>query len=178
MGWLVLNWGGLKLRKLFINNWFHVSSGLVSGGGGIVVGCWNSITCLGGILLGCSSAEKWRDHWKNNFFRNNSVVLSMWDRPIETVKNIWVNIWCIFDWILSQNCRNTLSLHHTVDQLARSAKTWKLFCLPYYLQPRPLLIRWKNIKIQVWLWFSIVWTVFNKTITWHLHHNICCLGEP
>ena len=43
--------------------------------------------CLGGFLLGGSSAEKW-----GFFFINNSVVLSMCDGPIETVKYIWVNI--------------------------------------------------------------------------------------
>ena len=52
----------------------------------------------------------------------NPVGLSMCDGPIETVKYIWVNIWCMLDWILSQKCRNTLPLHK-VDQLARSAKT-------------------------------------------------------
>ena len=26
-------------------------------------------------------------------------------------ENIWANIWCKPDWILSQNCRNTLPLH-------------------------------------------------------------------
>ena len=41
--------------------------------------------------------------------------------PIEAVKYILVNIGFILDWILSQNCINTLSLH-TVDQLANSAK--------------------------------------------------------
>ena len=33
-----------------------------------------------------------------------------------------VNICWLLDWIFSQNCRNTLSLH-TVDQLASSAKS-------------------------------------------------------
>ena len=47
------------------------------------------------------------------------VGLSICD---EAVKYIWVNIWFMFDLILSQNCRNTLSLH-TVNQQARSAKT-------------------------------------------------------
>ena len=30
----------------------------------------------------------------------NPVVLSMYDGPIETVKHIWVNIFCILDRIL------------------------------------------------------------------------------
>ena len=67
-------------------------------------------TCLGGFLLGGSNAEKCGDHQKKNFFINNSVGLSMCDGPIKTVKYIWVNILCMLHWILSQNCRNTLSL--------------------------------------------------------------------
>ena len=50
----------------------------------------------------------------------------MYDYPIETVECIWVNIWCMLDWIWSQNCRNTLLLH-TVDQLLKSAKNETLF---------------------------------------------------
>ena len=46
--------------------------------------------------------------------------LSLYDGPMETFKYIWVNIWCMPKWILSQNCRNTLPLD-TVDQLVRSA---------------------------------------------------------
>ena len=47
----------------------------------------------------------------------------MCDSPIETVKYIWVNIWCMLHWILSKKkCRNTFPLR-TVDQLARSAKS-------------------------------------------------------
>ena len=55
-------------------------------------------------------------------FCENLVGLSMSDGPIETVKYIWINIWCMLDWILSQNCRNTRPLH-TADQLVGSAKT-------------------------------------------------------
>ena len=51
----------------------------------------------------------------------NPVGLSLYDGPIKTVEYIWVNIWWILDWILSQNCRNTLPLH-TVNQLMRSPK--------------------------------------------------------
>ena len=50
----------------------------------------------------------------------NPFGLSMFDGPTETVKYIWVNILCMLDWILSQNCRNTLA-SHTVDQLPRSS---------------------------------------------------------
>ena len=41
---------------------------------------------------------------------------------------IYVNIWCMLDWILSQNWRNTLHLD-TVDQLVRSAKNETLLYL-------------------------------------------------
>ena len=78
--------------------------------------------CLGGFLLEGSNVEKWCDHQKN-FFINNSKGFSMCHGLIETVKYIWVNISCMLDWILSQNCRNTLPLQ-TVDQLVlRNAKT-------------------------------------------------------
>ena len=36
--------------------------------------------------------KNWGDHRKKNLFINNSVVLSMCEGPIETVKYIWVNI--------------------------------------------------------------------------------------
>ena len=42
--------------------------------------------------------------------RENPVGLSIFGVPMETAEYIWVSIWCMLDWILSQNCRNTLSL--------------------------------------------------------------------
>ena len=51
-----------------------------------------------------------------------------WSSVWRSYKNCWihlVNIWWMLDWMLSQNCRNTLSLH-TVDQLASSAKSDRL----------------------------------------------------
>ena len=51
----------------------------------------------------------------------NPVGLSMHDDPMDTTEYICVNIWCMLDWILSQNYKNTLPLH-TIHQLARSAK--------------------------------------------------------
>ena len=41
---------------------------------------------------------------------------------------IWLNIWCMLDWVLSQNCRNTLLLQ-TTDQLVSSAKNEMLLYL-------------------------------------------------
>ena len=74
-----------------------------------------------GFLLGGSNAKKWGGSRKKNFFISNYVGLSMCDGPIETVKYIWVNTWCILDWILPQDCRNTLPLHRT-DQLREECK--------------------------------------------------------
>ena len=37
-------------------------------------------------FFGGSNAEKWGNYRKKNFFINNSVALSMCDRPIETDK--------------------------------------------------------------------------------------------
>ena len=39
-----------------------------------------------------------------------------------------VNIWWMLDWLLSQNCRNTIPLQ-TVDQLASSTKNKRLLWL-------------------------------------------------
>ena len=77
----------------------------------------------------------------------NRMWVSMCGSPIENVTYIWVNIWFMLDWISSQNCKNTLPLH-TVDQRARSAKTWTLLRPSNCLQekPMPLLITWKNFK--------------------------------
>ena len=59
----------------------------------------------------------------------NPVGHSMYDGPMETVEYIWVNIWCILDWISSQNCRNTLPLHK-IDQLVmKSTKNETLLWL-------------------------------------------------
>ena len=133
---------------------------------------------FGGIFLGGSFKCKkmgWQSHRKNNFFINDYVGLSMCDCPMETVKYIWVNIWCMLDWILSENCRNTLPLHTVVEQLGvQKLKT--LLCPINWLQPMPtsLLTRWKNIKIQIWLWFCIVWTVCKTRITWHFHYYTYC----
>ena len=56
------------------------------------------------------------------------ISSSLPDVPLETVEYIWVNIWCILYWILSQNFRNTFPLH-SFDQLLRSAKNDTLFYL-------------------------------------------------
>ena len=45
---------------------------------------------------------------------------------METVEYIWVNIWCLLDWILSQNFGNTLPLH-TFEGLLRDAKMIRCF---------------------------------------------------
>ena len=132
-------------------------------------------TCVEGFLLGgrfkCRNMG-WPSHQKQkkNFFINNAVGLSMGDYPIETVKYIWVKIWCILNWILSQNCITSFAYS---SWTTRSAKTYKAVVPNQLLQPTPapLLTRWKNtIKIQVYLWFCIVWTVFNTRTTWHFHY--------
>ena len=45
----------------------------------------------------------------------------MCDGPTEIFECIWVNIWCMLDWIWSQNCRDTLLLH-TAGQLVGAQK--------------------------------------------------------
>ena len=123
-----------------------------------------------------SNAEKWGDHWKRNFLINNSVGLSMYDNSIETVKYISVNIWCMLDWMLSQmhkctsfaynwstskNCEN-LDAVVPEQLLATKADT-----VAYH----------KNTKIQVWLWFCIVWTISYTTTMWNFHYYKYYLGK-
>ena len=96
----------------------------------------------------------------------NSVGFSMCDCPIETVKYIWVSIWCMLDWILSQSCRNTTSLDAVVPYQLLAAN---IDAVAYQME--------EYLKIQVWLWFCIVWTVFNTTTTWHFHYYMHCLGK-
>ena len=62
---------------------------------------WGNVISQGGLWKSCGTLHMW---WS---YRNFWIHL--------------VNIWWILDWILSQNCRNTLPLH-TVDQLVSSAK--------------------------------------------------------
>ena len=139
-------------------------------------------TCLGGFLLrGRFKCGKmgWPLHRQKNFYINDPVGLSMCECPTETVKYILVNIWCMFDWISSsQNCRYTLPLHTAVEQL-RVQKLKTLLCPTNCLQPTPtsLLTKWKNTKIQIWLWFCFVWTVFNTRTTWHFHYYMYCLRK-
>ena len=74
-----------------------------------------------GAIKGRSSTVKYVETLFEGAACENSVGLCLYGDPIETVEYIWVNIWRMLDWILSQNCRNTLPLN-TVDQLVRSAK--------------------------------------------------------
>ena len=69
------------------------------------------------MYLGCWVEWRWA--------YENPVGLSMCDCPTETVKCIWVNIWCMLDWILSKNlaeihflCINLIS-KQTVQKLRR-----------------------------------------------------------
>ena len=59
--------------------------------------------------------------WSRKSYLGPAEIMYMCDDPIETVECIWVNIWCMLDWIGSQNCRNTLLLH-TAGQLVRRTK--------------------------------------------------------
>ena len=47
-----------------------------------------------------------RDRKRGAF--KNPVGLCMYEGHMDTVEYIWVSIWCMFDWILSPKCRNTL----------------------------------------------------------------------
>ena len=52
-----------------------------------------------------------KKNWGGN--RMKKFCSEMWRNtvqgggPIDTDEYIWVNIWCMLDWIWSENCRNT-----------------------------------------------------------------------
>ena len=73
----------------------------------------------------------------------------MYGSPIETVENIWSNIWCILDWIWSQSCRNTVLLH-TVDQLVRNAKN-ETVCVPNWGLDKDRMELYQIVKARVCL---------------------------
>ena len=52
-------WGGLKLRKLVINDWVHVFPRLVLGDGRRVEDRWHDMYLFGEFLLGDSNVENW-----------------------------------------------------------------------------------------------------------------------
>ena len=58
----------------------------------------------------------------------NSVGLSMYDGPTQTVDYIWANIWCMLNLILSWNCGNKSPMHN-VDELLRNAENERLLSL-------------------------------------------------
>ena len=61
----------------------------------------------------------------------NPVRLSIYDGPMKTVEYTWVNIWCMLDCNLLQNCKNTLPFC-IVDQLVINAKVETLFYMSFY----------------------------------------------
>ena len=93
--------------------------------------------------------RKWSDHRKKSFFISNSVEVLI---PLKEVHQDLLKLHVHLGGI-PENCRNTLSCIQLtrVDQIARSAKTLTLLCTINCLQRTPLLISWKNLKIQVWL---------------------------
>ena len=108
------------------------------------------------------------------------VRLSKCDSPMETVEYVWRNIWCMLNWILSQNCRNTLTLH-TVDQLVRSTNNEMLLYLSeegfkhrlHGLLPKTLESLSQFYKIQTGGWPSeVLHEIKRRTIRkWEL--NTC-----
>ena len=60
----------------------------------------------------------------------------MFNGPIKTVERICVNMWCMLDWIWSQNCRNT-PLLHTAGQLVRAQKMGGCLYIQLGIRYRP-----------------------------------------
>ena len=112
----------------------------------------------------------WPLHWKKNFVIIPRVF------PWVTVQQKLLNT---FGWIfhvcLIGFCHKTAEMYFICIQ----QKLKPLFCPTNCLHPMPtrLLTRENNMKIQVWLWFCIVWTVFNTRTTWHFHYYMYCLGK-
>ena len=65
---------------------------------------WENVVCWGLMVVGRAAC-------------GNPMGFLMYDYPIETVEYIWMNIWCMLDWILSQSCRNTLPFHEKNETL-------------------------------------------------------------
>ena len=80
--------------------------------------------------------------WRNTVGKacKNFEGLFMFEGSIETFECVQVSIWCMLDWIWSQNCRNILLLH-TVDQLVRNAKNETLCVYPTRDQTQDVLPR-------------------------------------
>ena len=136
---------------------------------GRVVDRWNDMYLFGAFLFGGSNAEKCIDHRKKNFFVNNYVGLSMFHDPIETVKYIWVNIWCMLDWSFSQNCRNKF------NSFAYSWLTSEEYKNLDAVVPDELLATNANIgsyQVEEYKNSSLVIILhyLNKTTTWYFHY--------
>ena len=83
---------------------------------------WKSCISFGGGLK-VSNEEKMGRQQKEEVLWWNEGKHHLRKGGGGLVKTLWLsmNIWCMLDWILSQNCRNTLPLL-IVDQLLRRAK--------------------------------------------------------
>ena len=161
-------WGELKLRKLAINDWVYVLPRVVLGNE--EEGCellkWH-VHVLGTFER--FNQKKKIDYWKKNFFINNSVGLLMCNSLIETIKYFWVNIWCIFDWIFSQNCRNKFPF------FACSCSTSEEYKVLDSAVPNELLAANANassyqIKEYKNSSLDVILHCFNTTTTWHFHY--------
>ena len=75
---------------------------------GLIVGGW--------VVLG----------WSRKSHLGSAEIMYMCDAPIDIVECIWVNLWCMVDWIWSQNSKNSYFLH-TAGQLVRRTNNGMLF---------------------------------------------------
>ena len=63
-------------------------------------------------------------------------IMYMCESPIEIVECIWLNIWCMLDWIWSQNCGNTLFLY-TCGQIRGAQKIRRCLYIRQGIRHRP-----------------------------------------
>ena len=73
---------------------------------------------MGKETEGKSSTVKWGETPKCE----NPVRFSLNDGPMETIEYMWVNIWCMLDWIIGF-CHKTAEIHF----LSISCSTFSLF---------------------------------------------------
>ena len=67
----------------------------------------------------------------------NPVRFSLNDGPMETVEYMWVNIWCMLDWIIGF-CHKTAEIHF----LGISCSTFSLFT--FHLENSTLSLHMSN----------------------------------
>ena len=113
----------------------------------------------------------------------NFEGLFMCDDHIEIVECIWVNIWCIFDWIWSQNCRSILPLrtwHPTCEYLISDLLCCCRICFSLLRQLLCTQNKWLYAQSIKSSWFKVylcnlIEASFTIKLDWSLFCIMCLL---